>query len=121
MTFLWGMLHCVQIVSHFDLVNISMPANAHHLFKILVQIATFNIIPTEVVIDAIEDKVGIDNDGFMLTQSFVDFQFDSSGPIRNLQIMFLAMVVLIAIPICMLILKMLFFSGAKKFSTASIK
>ena len=61
------------------------------------------------MIDALEEKVGIDNDGFMLTQSFVDFQFDSSGPIRNLQIMFLAMIVLIAIPICMLILKMLFF------------
>ena len=36
MTFLWGLLHCMQIVSHFDLVNIMMPANAHHMFKILV-------------------------------------------------------------------------------------
>ena len=36
MTFLWGMLNCMQIVAHFDLVNISMPANAHILFKILV-------------------------------------------------------------------------------------
>ena len=36
MTFLWGLLHCMQIVAHFDLVNIMMPANAHHMFKILV-------------------------------------------------------------------------------------
>ena len=28
MTFLWGLLNCLQIISHFDLVNIMMPSNA---------------------------------------------------------------------------------------------
>lgn len=46
MGFLWGLLHCMQIISHFALVNINMPGNAHFLFQILVQIATLNILPT---------------------------------------------------------------------------
>ena len=84
MTFLWGLLHCMQIVSHFDLVNIMMPANAHHLFKIIVSIATLDLLPTDLMIEEIEDGFGIVNDDFALTESFVDFQFDSSGPIHNL-------------------------------------
>ena len=84
MTFLWGLLHCMQIVSHFDLVNIMMPANAHHLFKMLVSIATLDLLPSDVVIEEIENNFGIVNDDFALTDSFVDFQFDSSGPIHNL-------------------------------------
>ena len=67
MVFLWGMLNCMQIVSHFDLVNIMMPSNAQYLFKILVAISTFNILPTEVVIDEIESGLGIVNDNFTLT------------------------------------------------------
>ena len=44
-----------------------MPANAHHLFKILVKIATFNILPTEVVIDEMQEISGIENDEYTLT------------------------------------------------------
>ena len=57
--------------------------------------------------------MGIVNDEFTLTESFIDFQFDSSGPIRNLQIMFLIMVFLLAFPVTLLILKVLFFWNKK--------
>ena len=39
MSFVWGLLNCLQILSHFPLVNINMPANAHILFIILVKVA----------------------------------------------------------------------------------
>ena len=113
MTFLWSMLNCLQIVSHFDLVNIVMPANAHVLFKILVQIATFDILPVETFISDFEDSLGIVNDSFALTPSFIDFEFDSSGPIDNLQIIFLAMVLLLLVPIILLIIKGIFFWSKK--------
>lgn len=113
MTFLWGMINCIQIVSHFDLVNISMPANASFLYQILVSIATFNILPTESLIAEIEAVFGIVNDDFTLTESFINFQFDSSGPIRNLQIMFLAMAVLLTLPVILLIIKALFCWNSK--------
>lgn len=47
MNFLWGLIHCLQIVSHFPLINIMMPSNAHRLFSIIIQIATFDIAPVE--------------------------------------------------------------------------
>ena len=50
-----------------------MPANAHQLFKLLVEIATLNLLPTEVVIDEMEALMGISNDNFSLTDSFIDF------------------------------------------------
>ena len=84
MGFLWGLLHCMQIISHFYLVNITMPANADYLFRIIVQIATFNIVPTDDLIQNIESCFGIKNDDFVLTESFIDFEFDSTAPIRNL-------------------------------------
>ena len=84
MGFLWGLLHCMQIISHFALVNITMPANADFLYKLIIQIATLNIVPTDEVTDKIEAAFGITNDDFTLTDSFVEFEFDSSGPVSNL-------------------------------------
>ena len=113
MSFLWGMLNCLQILAHFDLVNISMPANAHLLFKVLVQIATFDLLPAEDAISEIEDDLGIVNDDYAITESFVDFEFDSSGPIHNLQILFLVMLLLLMVPIILLFIKGIFFRSQK--------
>ena len=44
MSFVWGLLNCLQILSHFPLMNINMPANAHIFFMILVKIANIQII-----------------------------------------------------------------------------
>ena len=44
-----------------------MPANAQYMFKILVSIATFNVLPTEDLISEIEGQLGIVNDEFTLT------------------------------------------------------
>ena len=113
MGFLWGLLHCMQIISHFFLVNITMPGNADFLFRLLVQIATLNIVPTEDITQNLESRFGIRNDEYVLTDSFTDFEFDSTGPVHNLQIMFLVMVILLILPILMLLILGLFFWSAK--------
>ena len=41
MNLLWGFLHALQIVSHFPLVSVMMPANAQLVFAIIIKIATF--------------------------------------------------------------------------------
>ena len=61
-----------------------MPANAEFIYKLIFKIATLNIVPTDEVTDKIETAFGITNDDFALTDSFVGFEFDSSGPISNL-------------------------------------
>lgn len=75
MTYLWSMLNSLQIIAYFDLVNIVMPANAHQLFQILVSVATFDLIPAEPAIEAMESWVGLTNDEFAITDSFVDFEY----------------------------------------------
>ena len=36
MNLLWGLLHAMQIVAHFPLVNIMMPQNAGMLFQVII-------------------------------------------------------------------------------------
>lgn len=39
MHFLWGLIHCLQIVAHYSMLDINMPSNAHHTFSIIMSIA----------------------------------------------------------------------------------
>ena len=61
MTFLWGLLNSLQVVSHFPLINILMPANAHYTFETFMLLATFQTIPTGDILESIEDDLGIEN------------------------------------------------------------
>ena len=105
MHYLWGLIHCLQIVTHFPLMKILMPANADHLFKMMIMIAQFNIVPLEKAIEDTEEYLGLKNDGFILSDNFDEFGYDSSDLIRNLQIMFIFMLVLVVLP--------LFFAGMR--------
>lgn len=60
-----------------------------------------------------EVTAGIENDEFELTDSFVDFEYYQSGPMRNLQIMFIVLFVLVALPVVLVIFKGLFFFSTK--------
>ena len=86
-----------------------MPTNASTVFSLIVSIATFDIIPTEVLIKQTEEDVGLTQVEYQLTDNFNDFGFDSTDPIRNLQIMFLFMLLLMLYPLVSLTLKLLFF------------
>lgn len=45
LNFLWGMINCLQMIVYLPLFNITLPANVNTLFSILIEIATFDIIP----------------------------------------------------------------------------
>ena len=108
MGLLWALFQRIQIISFLGLVNIIMPSNAHYVFKFLLRIATLRIFPSEKAIDSFEKDTGIVNDDFSVTETFAEFEFDSSGPIHNLQIVFLAMFVLATLPLFFLLLKLVF-------------
>ena len=108
MTYLWGLLNSLQIVAHFPLINLMMPANAQMVFRMLVQIATFEFIPIGPLIEESETRIGIDNTEYSVTDNFEDFGFDTTDPIRNLQIMFVFMLFLIIYPLLFLALRGLF-------------
>ena len=109
MSFLWGMIHCMQIIAHFPLIHIMMPANAHKLFAVLVKIATLDLFPTEYIIEGLEAEMGITHDEIALTDNFVDFGFDSTGPMINLELITIIFLLLLGSPLILLIFKGLFF------------
>ena len=51
---LWGMINCIQIVSHFPLINVLVPANCKFVFSIMVKIATFDVIPVDGIMESIQ-------------------------------------------------------------------
>jgi hypothetical protein len=53
MQLLWGMMNTLQVIVHMPMLNILFPANAEYFLTFLVDIVTFNIIPTEKIIDKI--------------------------------------------------------------------
>ena len=45
LNFLWSMINCLQMIVYLPLLNITLPANVNTLFTILIEVATFDIIP----------------------------------------------------------------------------
>ena len=84
-----------------------MPSNANLLFQVIIKIATFDMIPTEAFIQEGENSFGLMRDPYTTSQNFTDFGFDSTDPIRNLQIMFLVLVFLLCYPVLTVILRSL--------------
>jgi hypothetical protein len=48
---LWGMINALQIICHLPLFNLYMPASAEIFFNTVKELAEFEIIPTEKVVD----------------------------------------------------------------------
>ena len=46
---LWSMLNGLQISTHMQLFNLKFPANAGFFLNFLVNIATFDVMPIEVI------------------------------------------------------------------------
>ena len=86
-----------------------MPGNAQFLFEIIVKIATFDVLPTEDFISDAEDSFGIEYKEYTLTDTFADYGFDSSDPIRNLQVVFIFICFLVLYPLLSLAIRGLCF------------
>lgn len=78
-----------------------MPANAHEVFKLIVQIATLDLVETEPLIEEVESRFEIKNDDFFVTETFCDFGYKTTSTMRNLQIMFVFILILVTLPVCL--------------------
>ena len=48
------MIHVMQIIAYFPLINVIMPANCKELFQVIVQIVTYDLIPVDGVMSWID-------------------------------------------------------------------
>ena len=67
---LWGMVNCLQIIAHYPLINVSMPANCQLLFTIVVKIATFDLIPVDGIMDKLKGVLRTSHDDYRMGDNF---------------------------------------------------
>ena len=51
-----------------------------------------------------ESSIGLENDGVIISENFKDFELDSTSVIRNLQVVFVFLMVLMMIPVILIML-----------------
>ena len=83
MSLIWGLINYLQILTYLPLINVAMPANAYMVFLIMLEMASFDIVPyTDQAVDQIEDNAKIRDDAeYILSDSFSDFGFTSTNMI----------------------------------------
>ena len=56
---LWGLINSLQIVAHFPLLVIIYPENAQIYSGILLELARFDLIPYDLLVEPTEELLGI--------------------------------------------------------------
>ena len=71
LNYLWGMINCIQLIVYLPLYNIIFPANINMFLTVLINIATFDVIPmiddiNEALFDFehLDDAIGRDSLGW---------------------------------------------------------
>jgi hypothetical protein len=84
-----GILGFMQLVVYLPLIDVKFPPTANILYKKIVTITTFDILPTD---DFYPLLFAFDEDKFKpLSESFADFDYGSTVFIMNLGSLFVAM------------------------------
>ena len=81
---LWGMINNLQIIAHYPLINVLMPANSQILFSVIVRVATFDLIPVEGIMDWIQEKFQASPDHIEVGDNWKEFEYYSTDPVHNL-------------------------------------
>lgn len=58
---LWGLINSLQIIAHMPLLVIKFPINANVFYQMLLTLATFDILPTDMVSDMMKEWLGNDS------------------------------------------------------------
>ena len=74
----------------------------------MVKIATFDVIPVEGIMEDLQSWFDIEEDGHLLQQNFHEFDYNSTNPVDNLEVIFLSFVLLVVLPIFFKILETVF-------------
>jgi len=62
MSAVWGLINSLQIVAHFPLLNVQMPANATIMYDLIYTVATFDLPIVDQLTDWFSSKLIQDGD-----------------------------------------------------------
>ena len=54
MSLLWGLVNALMIIAYFPLLNIRIPSNVLQVDNVFYQIATFDLIPMEWILEMLK-------------------------------------------------------------------
>ena len=103
LNYLWGLVHVMQIIAHFPLTDVLMPANCHMLFSVFVKIVTFDLIPVDKLMAQVGELYETEPETVNMKPNFVNFEYESTDPVKNLRDISLY---LIAIPMISALIKL---------------
>ena len=98
LNYLWSMVNCLQIVAHYPLINVLMPANCKDIFRVVVMIATFDMLPIEGIMEWLDLSEFTETYEKPMPDNFKEFGYQHSDPIQNLEMVFLVIVGLLMLP-----------------------
>ena len=101
------MVNCLQIIAHYPLINVLMPANCQLLFTVVVKIATFDLIPVDGIMEEIKTHIKTAKDSYTMPENLQEFGYESTDPVQNLAIIFLFSVGLLVLPLLILIVELI--------------
>ena len=80
------------------MINVVMPANCQMLFSFIVKVATFDLIPVDGIMDSLNKIMPTDTNEYEIQQNWIEFGYESTNPVQNLEIIFIFMVGLMLLP-----------------------
>mmetsp|Transcript_6845 Transcript_6845/g.9408 ORF Transcript_6845/g.9408 Transcript_6845/m.9408 type:complete len:154 (-) Transcript_6845:1424-1885(-) len=98
MSQVWGMINGLQIIVNFPLLQMEFPDLSGMMVENLIEIATFDIMPAEDVMNAAVELPEEDRD----EDNFTEIGIESDFMIVNLGTMFLVFVVMLIMPACLI-------------------
>lgn len=94
MQLLWGMVNTLQLVIHMNMLTVLIPANVQFFFSFIVNIVNFKVVPTDTIINTIfsfkEEFSSNSTAKGEVSPEFKSSGYTSTNLLRNLGLLFLA-------------------------------
>eukprot|EP00347_Sterkiella_histriomuscorum_P019592 403341040 len=101
LSLLWGMINVLQLIINMPLMNVDFPMNAIYFYTLLMDMANFDLLPSQEVESNMFEFEETSNLANFLTPS----RYQSSNVVQNLGSMFLYLVGLVAAIVVVLLMK----------------
>ena len=103
---LWMLMNTMQILCNIPLLSIALPSNALFAFQSLIEISKMNFIPKD-SFDSVLSHLGVSTADGNSTGSFSTMGYSGNNLVKNMGLVFLALVAFLALGLLLLLTKWL--------------
>lgn len=103
---LWMMISSMQIISHYPMLKVPLPANFLYFLKTIIEISNLGLIPKKYVLDFMQKTFSSAQTTFDSNLAFMGY--DSTDPLDNAGLVFLALLFLLIFGLIIYGIKVMF-------------